>query len=183
MKTARVRFVAEAAWRVARSERVFTRDQERAMLLELGRLARQTREASGTRSSLTDRELEILWLAGDGLSVKQLTSRLGAVSAHRREPSLEAVPEARGTQPVQALSRRVARSRRARLNAPGVQPPASGADGAGGRTLLGVTSSPTKAVRAGAERSDKVAELQPQKRRLGVILIDALPVVRAGMSR
>jgi DNA-binding NarL/FixJ family response regulator len=38
------------------------------------------------------------------------------------------------------------------------------------------------ASRTVAERSEQVTRLQPQKRRLGVILVDPLPVVRAGMS-
>ena len=32
------------------------------------------------------------------------------------------------------------------------------------------------------ERSERVNALQPQKRRLGVILVDPLPVVRAGLA-
>jgi DNA-binding NarL/FixJ family response regulator len=75
-KTAGVRFVAEALRRVARGERVFTRDQERAALSVLGRLARQTREASGAKAHLTERELEILELVALGMSVKQVASRL-----------------------------------------------------------------------------------------------------------
>ena len=38
------------------------------------------------------------------------------------------------------------------------------------------------ASRAEAERSGRVTALQSQKRRLGVILVDPLPVVRAGMA-
>jgi DNA-binding NarL/FixJ family response regulator len=38
------------------------------------------------------------------------------------------------------------------------------------------------ASRTVAERSEQVTRLQPQKRRLGVILVDPLPVVRAGMA-
>src|SRR5512134_3553523 len=38
------------------------------------------------------------------------------------------------------------------------------------------------ASRTVAERSEQVTRLQPHKRRLGVILVDPLPVVRAGMS-
>ncbi len=75
-KTAGVRFVADALCRVARGERVFTRDQERAAVAELGRLARQARAISGAQSTLTDREIEILGLVGIGLTVKQVGSRL-----------------------------------------------------------------------------------------------------------
>ncbi|HEY7755947.1 MAG TPA: response regulator transcription factor [Actinomycetota bacterium] len=75
-KTAGVRFVAEALRRIARGERVFSRDQERAALAALGRLARQTREASGAKAHLTERELEILELVALGLSGKQVATRL-----------------------------------------------------------------------------------------------------------
>jgi DNA-binding NarL/FixJ family response regulator len=76
-KTVGVRFIADALRRVARGERVFSRDQERAMLSELGRLARQTRKVSGAQSTLTERELEILEYVAVGLTVKQVASRLG----------------------------------------------------------------------------------------------------------
>jgi DNA-binding NarL/FixJ family response regulator len=74
-KTAGVRFIAVALLRVAAGERVFTPEQERIALYELGR-ARQARESSGVRASLTDRELEILELLALGLSVKQVATRL-----------------------------------------------------------------------------------------------------------
>jgi DNA-binding NarL/FixJ family response regulator len=104
-KTAGVRFVADGLWRVARGERVFTRDQERVALHELGRLARQTREASGARSTLTERELEILRLVGDGLSVKQAASRL-RLSPRTVETHLSKLYRKLGARNrVQALSR------------------------------------------------------------------------------
>jgi DNA-binding NarL/FixJ family response regulator len=76
-KTAGVRFIADALLRVGAGERVFTPEQERIAVAELGRLARQARESSGVRASLTDRELEILDLVSRGLTVKQVASRLG----------------------------------------------------------------------------------------------------------
>jgi DNA-binding NarL/FixJ family response regulator len=76
-KTAGVRFIADALLRVGAGERVFTPEQERIAVTELGRLARQARESSGVRASLTDRELEILELVSRGLTVKQVASRLG----------------------------------------------------------------------------------------------------------
>lgn len=76
-KTAGVRFIAEALHRVAEGERVFTPAQEAVALAELGRLARRTREASGARSMVTERELEILEYVGVGLSLKQVGTRLG----------------------------------------------------------------------------------------------------------
>ncbi|MGZ8611191.1 MAG: response regulator [Actinomycetota bacterium] len=76
-KTAGVRFVADALRRVALGERVFTRDQERAAVSELGRLARQTREVSSAATHLTERELQILEHVAEGLPVKQVATRLG----------------------------------------------------------------------------------------------------------
>jgi DNA-binding NarL/FixJ family response regulator len=75
-KTAGVRFVADALFRVAHGERIFNRDQERVAVAELGRLARQAREVSGAQSTLTEREIETLRLVARGLTVKQVGSRL-----------------------------------------------------------------------------------------------------------
>ena len=76
-KTAGVRFIADALLRVGAGERVFTPEQERVAVAELGRLARQARESSGVRASLTERELQILELVSRGLTVKQVATRLG----------------------------------------------------------------------------------------------------------
>lgn len=76
-KTSGVRFIAEALLRVAAGERVFTPEQEHLAVAELGRLARQAREAAAVRETLTQRELEILTLLARGLSVKQVATRLG----------------------------------------------------------------------------------------------------------
>lgn len=76
-KTAGMRFIAEALTRVARGERVFTPEQERGAVVELGRRARQAREISDVRASLTARELEILEYVSLGLTVRQVATRLG----------------------------------------------------------------------------------------------------------
>jgi DNA-binding NarL/FixJ family response regulator len=104
-KSAGVRFVAESLERVARGERVFSPDQERAALAELGRLARQTRDISGARADLTDRELEILEYVSVGLSGKQVASRLG-LSPRTVETHLSKLYRKLGARNrVQALSR------------------------------------------------------------------------------
>ena len=76
-KTAGVRFIADALHRVGRGERVFTPEQERIALAELGRMARQARQSADVRAVLTDRELQILELVSQGLTVKQVASRIG----------------------------------------------------------------------------------------------------------
>jgi DNA-binding NarL/FixJ family response regulator len=76
-KTAGVRSIVDAIQKVARGERVFTPEQERGAVSELGRMARQAREASGLRENLTPRELEILGYVSYGLTVKQVATRLG----------------------------------------------------------------------------------------------------------
>jgi DNA-binding NarL/FixJ family response regulator len=104
-KTAGVRFVADALWRVAHGERVFSQDQERAAVAELGRLAQRTREASGAKSHLTRRELEILEHVAVGLSVKQVASRVG-LSPRTVETHLTKLYRKLGARNrVQALSR------------------------------------------------------------------------------
>jgi DNA-binding NarL/FixJ family response regulator len=104
-KTAGVRFIADALGRVARGERVFTPGQERGVMSELGRLARQTRAASGARANLTARELEILEHVGLGLTVKQVATRLG-LSPRTVETHLAKLYRKLGVRNrVQALSR------------------------------------------------------------------------------
>jgi len=76
-KTSGVRYITDALVRVAAGERVFTRDQERAAIAELGRLARRAREASGLARSVTPRELEILRHLSRGLTMGQVSNRLG----------------------------------------------------------------------------------------------------------
>lgn len=117
-KTAGVRFIAEALRRVARGERVFSRDHERAAVAQLGRLARQRREASVLGANLTARELEILELAGGGLSVKQVASRLG-LSPRTVEAHLAKVYRKLG-----ARNRVQALSRASSLGLIGIAPPA-----------------------------------------------------------
>lgn len=76
-KTAGVRFIADALHRVGRGERVFTAEQEKVAVVELGRMARTARQSSDVRAALTDRELQILELVSQGLTVKQVASRIG----------------------------------------------------------------------------------------------------------
>lgn len=75
-KTAGMRFIADALQRVGAGERVFTPEQERKAVSELGRMARHAREVSDVRATLTEREREILEMLTRGLTVKQVASRL-----------------------------------------------------------------------------------------------------------
>jgi DNA-binding NarL/FixJ family response regulator len=87
---------------------VFTRDQERAAVAELGRLARKARESSGAQATITEREIEILRLAGLGLTVKQVGTRLG-LSPRTVETHLSKLYRKLGARNrVQALSRAAA---------------------------------------------------------------------------
>lgn len=76
-KTAGMRFIADALLRVAAGERVFTPEQERIAVSQLGEMARRTRQSSDIRAVLTQRELEILDLLSRGFTVKQVATRLG----------------------------------------------------------------------------------------------------------
>jgi DNA-binding NarL/FixJ family response regulator len=107
-KTEGVRLIADAIRRVADGERVFTSAQRGGALSELGRLARHTREASGARSNLTARELQILELISEGFTVKQVASRLG-LSPRTVETHLAKLYRKLGVRNrVQALSRATA---------------------------------------------------------------------------
>ena len=75
------------------------------MLAQLGKLARQTRAASGAQSNLTEREIEILEYVALGLTVKQVASRLG-LSPRTVETHLAKLYRKLGVRNrVQALSR------------------------------------------------------------------------------
>ena len=71
---------------IAAGGRVFSAEQERAAIEQLGRLARHAREASAVAAAVTPRELEILRYASHGLTMRQVASRLGVsprtVEAH-----------------------------------------------------------------------------------------------------
>jgi DNA-binding NarL/FixJ family response regulator len=75
-KTAGMRFIADALLRVAAGERVFTPEQERIAVSQLGEMARRTRQSSDIRAVLTQRELQILELLSRGFTVKQVATRL-----------------------------------------------------------------------------------------------------------
>jgi DNA-binding NarL/FixJ family response regulator len=85
-KTAGVRFIAETLTRVAGGERIFTPEQERGAIQELGRMSRKARVSSAAEAKITSRELEILEFVSEGLTVKQVATRLGlsprTVEAH-----------------------------------------------------------------------------------------------------
>ena len=73
-KSAAIDDVASAMLAVARGESIFPPEHERAAVQELGRLARAARSGSPT---LTLREITILQLLADGLSLRQVGTRLG----------------------------------------------------------------------------------------------------------
>ena len=107
-KTAGVRFIAEALTRVAQGERVFSPEQERGAVAELGRRARRAREVADARAHLTQRELEILEYVSLGLTVRQVATRLG-LSPRTVETHLAKLYRKLGVRNrVQALSRATA---------------------------------------------------------------------------
>src|ERR687891_318827 len=73
-KSAAIDDVASAMLAVARGESIFPPEHERAAVQELGRLARAARSGSPT---LTLRQITILQLLADGLSLRQGGTRLG----------------------------------------------------------------------------------------------------------
>jgi two-component system response regulator NreC len=72
-----LRSVGSAILRVAGGERVIAPELEQAAVAALGSLARQAREGSEMRASLTSREHEILLMVSRGLTMQQVGSRLG----------------------------------------------------------------------------------------------------------
>jgi DNA-binding NarL/FixJ family response regulator len=72
-----LRSVGSAIRRVADGDRVIAPELEQAAVAALGSLARQAREGSEMRASLTPREHEILLMVSQGLTMQQVGSRLG----------------------------------------------------------------------------------------------------------
>jgi DNA-binding NarL/FixJ family response regulator len=76
-KATGIRTIGSAIRRVGRGERVIDQQLEQAAVMELGRFARQAREGSEMAATLTRRELEILELISEGLTMRQVATRLG----------------------------------------------------------------------------------------------------------
>ena len=77
VKSAGIDEVASAMLAVARGERVFPPAEERAAVVELGRLVRAARAGARDASTLTPRELTVLQLLAEGLTLHQVGMRLG----------------------------------------------------------------------------------------------------------
>jgi DNA-binding NarL/FixJ family response regulator len=93
---------------LACGESGFDPEQERAALRQLGRVARQAREYSDVAASITPRELEVLGLISEGLSTRQVASRLN-LSPKTVETHIAKLYRKLGARTrVQALSRAVA---------------------------------------------------------------------------
>jgi DNA-binding NarL/FixJ family response regulator len=72
-----LREVGRAIARLVAGERILDPAVEQVAVSELGRFARQAREGSQVRASLSPREGEILLLLADGLTMQQIGRRLG----------------------------------------------------------------------------------------------------------
>ena len=75
-KTNGVSTIVEAVERIARGARVFTPEHEQRAVRELGRMARGAREATRIASLLTSREVQVLELLSEGLTLHQVARRL-----------------------------------------------------------------------------------------------------------
>jgi DNA-binding NarL/FixJ family response regulator len=75
-KTAGVASIVEAVERVAVGSRVVTPEHERRAMRELGRMVRGARESTQPTALLTDREVEVLQLLAEGMTLHQVARRL-----------------------------------------------------------------------------------------------------------
>jgi DNA-binding NarL/FixJ family response regulator len=75
-KTGGVATIVEAVERIAHGSRVFTAEHEQRAIRELGRMARGAREATRLATLLTTREIEVLQLLSEGLTLHQVARRL-----------------------------------------------------------------------------------------------------------
>ena len=76
-KSEGLRGLSEAMERIAAGERVISPELQQLAVAELGRFARRAREGAQAQSVLTPRELEVLALLADGLTMQQIGRRLG----------------------------------------------------------------------------------------------------------
>jgi DNA-binding NarL/FixJ family response regulator len=77
LKPDALRELAPVLRRVLAGERVIDPALEDASVTSLGRFARQAREGSRAEAMLSPREMQILLLMGDGLTMQQIARRLG----------------------------------------------------------------------------------------------------------
>jgi DNA-binding NarL/FixJ family response regulator len=75
-KTAGVASIVEAVERVAVGSRVITPEHERRAMRELGRMVRGARESKQVTALLTEREVEVLQLLAQGMTLHQVARRL-----------------------------------------------------------------------------------------------------------
>jgi DNA-binding NarL/FixJ family response regulator len=75
-KTAGVASIVQAVELIAVGSRVFTPEHERRAMRELGRLVESARESKRVAALLTDREVEVLQLLADGMTLHQVARRL-----------------------------------------------------------------------------------------------------------
>jgi DNA-binding NarL/FixJ family response regulator len=76
LKPDAVRDLAPSLRRVVSGERVIDPAFEELAVTSLGRVARQARESSQIEATLSPREMEVLQLMGDGLTMRQIGRRL-----------------------------------------------------------------------------------------------------------
>lgn len=69
--------LAGAIEAVSSGLRVFTPEQQKASFDQLGRIVQRARDASRIAEALSEREADVLVLLGDGLTTRQIATRLG----------------------------------------------------------------------------------------------------------
>jgi DNA-binding NarL/FixJ family response regulator len=104
-KTSDMDEIADAIEKIASGGRVFTAQQEQGALDHLGTFLRSTRESSRVTGTLTERETQVLSLIGEGLTTRQMASRL-QVSQRTVESHIEKLYRKLGVNSrVQAVAR------------------------------------------------------------------------------
>ena len=100
-----LRSIGSSILRVSLGERLLDQDLERAAASELGQVARVAREGSAAAQVVTERELEILRLVSEGLTMGSIGRRLG-ISARTVESHLSKLYRKLGVRTrVQAVSK------------------------------------------------------------------------------
>jgi DNA-binding NarL/FixJ family response regulator len=76
-KTAKEEQISYAIDEIIAGRQVFSTEQDRSAMDQLGQFIRHSREVADVNSVLTDREMDVLKLIAQGLTTRQMGSRLG----------------------------------------------------------------------------------------------------------
>ena len=181
-----LREIGRAVIEVAAGGRVVDPSLDQAAVYEVGRLARQVREGAEVGALLTHRERQILTFLAEGMTTQQIARRLRISPRTVEAPRREAVSQARRPDPGAGrleggLARSVGHGLRGSQGLPRPRRYVrQWARASRGPLVTAILLRSSVMTRRNPPIDPPTA---PARRRLGVVVIDPLSVVRAGLGR